>query len=165
MIGVSVNGLNQLTSGLHGMYPKAAAKGVENANKILLAALNRYVASAPYNYLSWSMGGPGDVGGFFSERQRAFVMASISQGSMTIPYPRVKKDHYALSGTGAHQSIKSDDVSMYYSMSDMGQTIMQALRGWDRISVFLQGHNADILQAFTFGVNGVISEMMSSTAP
>jgi hypothetical protein len=164
-LSFTVSGDQRLVEDLSHLYPQAAARGVENGNRILLEALNRYVGNAPYNYLSWAQGGPGEFGGFFSERQRAFVMASIAQDSMTIPYPRVKGDKYHLSGSGIGQKVVSDDVSMYYSMSDEGQTIMQALRGWDKISVFLVGHEKDIVAGFEQGVKAVISEMLSHTAP
>ena len=165
MLNISIYGDRRVIQELNKLYPTAADKAVENANKILFAVLNRYVKAAPYNYLSWAQGGPGSFGGFFSEAQRRFVMAKVASGEFTIPYPRTGKDHYQLSGTGRSQTIRSDDISMYYSMSDEGQAQMQAMRGWDKISVFLDGHRSDIMDAFDQGVKEAISEVMSHTAP
>lgn len=153
-INISVTGQEQIAQELDGLYPAMANRGVETASTFLAQKLNDYEHAAPYNYVSWE-----SVGGFVSDKQRRFVMAGIADGSIVIPYPRTSRDHYRVEGSGTAMRVMSDDVSMYYSMSDQGQARMQMLRGWDKISVFLLGLEADIVNAFRQGVEEAIQIM------
>ena len=69
-ISVEIAGDKQLTEDLDNLYPASANLGVTSANVYLVQTLNEYSRGAPYNYLSWGVGGPGPYGGFVSERQR-----------------------------------------------------------------------------------------------
>ena len=151
-ISLDVKGADEIRSRLDQIPAVAASRGVETASQYLAMQLNNYYQAAPYNYLSWAQGGPGSFGGFFSEAQRRFVMASVADGSISIPYPRMGSDPYHIEGSGWSAKIISDRLSMYYSMSDDGQTRMQALRGWNKISIWLNENLTEIIQAFSLGV-------------
>ena len=152
LISLDITGDKQLVESLDSLYPWMANGGVQAANAYLVDNLNEYARGAPYNYLSWAAGGPGSFGGFFSEAQRRFVMASMADGSMRVPYQRMGNNPYHTEGEGSEQVIVSDDPAMFYSMSDEGQARMQAMRGWEKISLILHDREADIRNAFEKGV-------------
>jgi hypothetical protein len=158
-ITLDITGDKQLVDELDQLYPAMANDGVQTANKYLVDMLNEYSRGAPYNYLSWAVGGPGPYGGFFSERQRRYVMAGISSGEIRIPYQRLSGDPYHTVGEGSEQIIESTEQSMIYSMSDESQSKMQAIRGWEKISLFLHDREADIRDAFERGVKEAIEIM------
>ena len=153
-IRIDIQNLQDVMYELDNLYPAVANRAVETADEWLVNSLNTYAQEAPYNYLSWA-----DVGGFISDKQRAFVMAAIKEGRITIPYPRISRDNYHTVGSGYNQTIESNEESMYYSMSDEGQSYMQGMRGWDKVSVLLTAWNSSIMDAFEKGVREGIDIM------
>lgn len=166
-LSIVIRGNTEIAAKLRMLGPAAAAAGVESAAQLIADRFNRYATSAAYNYVPYSA-----VGGFFSDRQRRFVMASISDGSIDPPYKRQDGDRFRVDGSGIGAKVVSDKVSMFYSMSDQGQAQLQGMRGWGKVSDILQENNADIVRAFDLGVADAItnmgrgfSEQLSYTAP
>lgn len=166
-LSIAIRGNAEIAAKLERLEPAAAAAGTESAAQLIADRFNRYATDAAYNYVPYSA-----VGGFYSEAQRRFVMASLSNGTMHVPYSRKAGDHFSRQGSGINSKVVSDRVSMFYSMADQGQARLQGMRGWGKVSEILDANNADIVRAFDLGVadaitnmNRGVSEQMSNVAP
>lgn len=154
LLSIAIKGNTEIQQKLETLSPRVADAGCEAGTEYIAQSFNQYATNAPYNYTPYSA-----VGGFYSDRQRAFVMAGIRQGTIPIPYPRSTADHFQKEGAGRAAKVVSDKPSMFYSMADTGQARLQALRGWGKVGEVLSAITPDVVHAFELGVQDALTNL------
>ena len=174
-VGVNITGLKETVKNLNDLYPAAANAGVEAANKYIVDTLKGPEGYAPYQYVSWrQVGGPA-TGGFYTERQRRFVMAALASGEIPTPGTehrtgRMKQGWHTV-GKGREQTIENETPDAIYTMSPTAQARMHRLQAWDTVPAWLNARGNQIRAAFAQGVQKVIeaaqraTDYLSSVAP
>lgn len=153
-VGISIAGLPEIREKLARIYPEAADAGVEEADVYIVDAARLY---PPYSYVPLS-----SVGGFVSDRQRRYVMASIAEGRITPGRSnrtqRLARGWHTV-GQGVNQIVVNEVEYAVYEYQIGQQTQMHMLQGWDVIPTFLQNRMAEILRRFDAGVKNALRKL------
>ena len=91
-------------------------------------------------------------GGWFSERQRRYVMAAINDGTITVPYPRTQgfSRGWKIIGSGRTSILVNESDAGPYLKDDQRQARMPKLGGWKTLAQDLKeraGKITDIVNA------------------
>lgn len=87
---------------------------------------------------------------FESDKQRRYVMARIREGSIDpgVPHRTGKGQRgWVMVETQRGYTIKNDEPSMFYSMSDKGQAALNAKAGWRLVSEAIADNIAGALRS------------------
>lgn len=144
---------NGIAAKLIEIFPTAADHAVPAANQALISQIKIY---PPYSYVSMQQ-----AGGWKSEKQRRFVMASIRDGSIRIPYSRTYnlQQGWTTQGEGRTQ-IVINGVSYAVHVYGPPQAEMMRLRSWPlAVSGALQLYMAGVLNGFKEGVHEALTEL------
>lgn len=140
-------------------YLKALPRGVK---RIALKALTTYLIGtqahglrhySPYRYITRKKA-YGQT--FVSDKQRRYVMARIREGSIDpgVPHRTGKGQRgWTMVETQRGYTIKNDEPSMYYSMSDKGQANLNKLAGWRQVSQAIADNIVGAFRSATAAVN------------
>lgn len=154
-VGIDVIGLEELRAKLRTLRPEAADAGVENANKYLLDY--ERTAQPPYSYVSFKQA----YGGFFSERQRRFVMANIADGGIVVPYRRTQdlRKGWQLLGTGTNQLLVNEVPAAAFTKDEATQARMMKMRGWTTVQQDVRDRMAEIVRRFEAGAQKAMRKL------
>ena len=157
-MSINVSGIDRVRAKLDKLPPAVADAGVESANGYLIDALKNEPTQVS---IPWAaVGGPA-AGGFYTERQRRFVMASLNDGSREVPYSRTHDmiNAWHTQGEGREQTVvNTDDKVAPYVIGDK-QARRPYMAGWDYYGATLQKNMRNMLNWFTKGVNAAIKDL------
>ena len=149
MIKISVKGIDEVRAFL-------ARLGAE-AKHVTEGAVTEYLIGdethglkhyPPYKYLGTSEEGAYKkvYGGFFSDRQRRYVMAMIREGQI-IPGQsssnRYMGDAWHAEDKGRYWVAMNDVAHTKYVVGDTDQSRMMEMKGWDKISKNIKNNLKD----------------------
>ena len=130
--------------------------GTDNANKYLLNVVRAY---APYKHITFQQA----YGGWFSEKQRRYVMARIKEGSIT---PGRSNRNQRLSrgwkiiGKGRNSLLANEVPYSPYVQGEAGeQARMHTLIGWKGVDVIVKERMSKIVEQFMVGVNKALKRL------
>ena len=103
-----------------------------------------------YKYVARKTAYP-EVKGFFSDAQRRYIMAKIRSGEITPGKPNRTGATAAgwtkqTTNNGYGVSIKNDEVSAFYTMSDKGQARQPKRVGWRTMSTVIMSNMAGAMR-------------------
>jgi hypothetical protein len=131
-----------------GNWPKIIQDEViDEVNKYIMRDIKKY---PPYRYVPFKQA----YGGWFSEKQRKYVMARISEGTITPGMPN-RSGRFARGwkvidkGT---QSIIANEVPYSGYLMGGGQARMHKQIGWEQIPEWLKSHMGNIIKAAREGL-------------
>ena len=152
-VGIDVRGEKELAAKLEKLPLAAQDAGVEAANQKIISIEKIY---AKYRHVSVKQ-----AGGWASDKQRKFVMASIRDGRIKIPYRRTQTlaRNWKTYGSGRNQIVANETPYAQYVKDLAKQTMGHMLRGWDVIQTDLKNHMRGIVDAFDGGVKKAIRKL------
>jgi hypothetical protein len=155
-VGIDVAGVKKLREKLDDLPPLAQDMGVEAANVYLLDSLK---LSPPYRYVSRKTAYPPT--GWFSDKQRRYVMAKIASGDIQIPYRRTQslRNSWETLGYGVNQIVVNENPAAIYAYDDKRQARQLGLVGWKKIGDTLKERGARMLEKFDGGVKKAIQKL------
>jgi hypothetical protein len=108
------------------VFPYVADEAIPMANELMIGIMKEY---PPYSYVSMQQ-----AGGWRSEKQRRFVMASIRSGAIRIPYTRTYqlKVGWMAEGDGRNQKIVNNTPYAQH-VQGRDQAQMMGLRNWTSV--------------------------------
>jgi len=126
---IAVDGAAELSAKLNKLPEAVQDAVIDEVNPYLVNVLKAYPA---YRYISFKQA----YGGFFSEKQRKYVMARIREGSIRPGQPnrtqRMARGWKVLGG-GRNSLIVNETPYAPYLMSDSQQARMPAKIGWKKL--------------------------------
>ena len=158
-ISFKVRGVEKVTA-----YLKSLPRGIK---KVAEKALTEYLIGAkphglkhysPYKYVTRKKA-YGQT--FASDKQRRYVMAMIAEGRIDPGVPhRTGKGQRGWQSveTSRGYTIKNDEQSMYYSMSDKGQARLNKLAGWRLVSKAIKDNLAGAFKS----ANAAVKKFLKS---
>lgn len=155
-IGIEVTGLEPMIQGFNRLPDVAQDRAIENVSIVLMESIKQY---PQYKHITRKQAYPPT--GWQSEKQRRYVMASITDGSIKVPYSRTMglASAWHTVGKGKSMKIVNSNPAVVYAHSDTQQSRLLGMIGWEKITAFLQKRNALIQKAAEAGVNQAISEV------
>ena len=158
-VAIDTVNLASVQSKLAKLGSEFAGYGVEASNEYLVDALQS--TQPPYSYVSRAEAYPNAPAGpgWFSDRQRRYVMAAIRSGAIQIPYRRTQETRRAWHtiGTGVNQLVVNEAPAAVYLYDDQRQANMMMLRGWQTLGFFVRERSKQIADAFAAGVRKAIA--------
>jgi hypothetical protein len=154
-IGIDVSGIEGLQSLLAETPEAVGSAAVDEVNKYLLNVLKTY---PPYRHIGFKQA----YGGWFSDKQRRYVMARIREGSITPGYAH-RSQHMAggwkVIDKGMSSIIVNEVPYSGYLMGDRTQSRMAGLIGWDRITFIIRERMPQIIRRATAGVKNALKKL------
>lgn len=104
----------------------------------------------PYKYVARKRAYP-EVNGFFSDKQRRYVMAMIRAGKITPGTPKRTGTtaagwHKNVTNNGYGISIQNSEKSAFYTMSDTGQARQPQKVGWRTMTTVIESNMAGAMR-------------------
>lgn len=165
MIDVKVTGIKELAAKIEKL-PKAVAEGgVEySVNYLLGVLINK--AIPPYKHVSRASAYPDAPAGpgWFSDKQRRYVMMMIHRGGIKIPYTRAGKSggvqsRWKIIGKGVDMTVVNDSPEAVYLYDDQRQARQPAMVGWKKMGAIITEYEKRIVASFDRGVKAAIKRL------
>lgn len=156
-LSMNIAGIDRVTQKLDKLPPAVADAGVESANGYLIDALKNEPTQVS---IPWAqVGGPAS-GGFYTERQRRFVMAALHDGSMQVPYSRTQNmiNAWHTEGSGKEQTVTNSSPIAQYVIGS-AQARRPYMAGWNTAADTLRKNMRGVLLWFSKGVNAAIKDL------
>jgi hypothetical protein len=114
----------------------------------------------PYKHVPWrQVNGNNEFGGFYSDKQRRYVMAKIRSGEIDPGYSASEgrvKDAWQMTATGSRWTVKNDVTHAQWLMGDRTQSRHSALQGWRKVSEVIRANMAGALRHAQAALNEYI---------
>lgn len=152
MIKIDVRGLDEVKTTLEGLQgTRAVGIVTEAAADEIVAIMREQPEDTPYLYISRANAYPDAPAGpgWFSDRQRRFVMAKIRRGEIEIPYKRTGQVSGAWHRVGKLSKAKAvnDNPAAPYVFGDETQSRHEDAVGWQKVGVRLDDKSNRIFDA------------------
>ena len=159
-VGIDIAGSDDLAKKLKALPPEAADAGVEAANEYILDVFKSYPS---YNYFSRSQAYPDAPAGpgWFSAKQRRYVMARMSDGGISVPYSRTQslRNAWRTLGYGVDQIVVNENPAAVYAYDDQRQARQMTGAGWKKLGETLRDRTKRIVEKFDAGVKRAIKKL------
>jgi hypothetical protein len=151
---VDIIGMEQIFDILAILPTEVQDIAADDANEYLLNVFRTY---PQYRYVSRARAYP-EVGGWFSDKQRRYVMARIREGSIKTPYSRTQmfRNAWRIKGNGQSALIVNESPVGEYLMGDGTQSRMAILGGWERVDRILEDRKERVIKL----IDGSIKKAM-----
>jgi hypothetical protein len=151
-IGIDVHGIPELQAKLAQLPAAVADDGVEAADKQIVNIMQAY---GQYHYISRQKVP------FVSDKQRRYVMASIRQGTIKVPYERTQglRNAWKTAGSGKTQIVVNESPYAGFVMGEGVQAHRFSLMGWETDLTRVRTHLSSIVQAFEVGARKAIKRL------
>jgi hypothetical protein len=155
-VGIDIEGLPKLQEILRKM-PEAIWDEVSDKTADLV--LNLMQTYEPYRHVSRRQAYPPT--GWFSDKQRRFVMAAISEGRITIPGVRTQRLRrgWRKYGEGKNVMIANEVPYATFLYSDTEQAELNKIEGWKTIDTRLKEHEAKIDKTIDIAANKALRRL------
>ena len=154
-IGVDAAGIEEMVALLSKIPPEARAGAVEAASKYLLNVLK---TNPPYAYVPFKKA----YGKWFSEKQRKYVMARISEGSIkpgsSHRTQRLSKGWRAI-GKGENTLLVNEVPYAKHVVGNESQARMPAKIGWKKTKDTVKSRMSEIIRKANAGVKNALHKL------
>lgn len=152
MLSINVRGLDEVKTTLEGISgTRAVGIVTEAAANEIVDIMREQPADTPYQYISRANAYPDAPAGpgWFSPRQRRYVMARIRSGNIVIPYQRTGKvsGDWKTVGKLSKTRVINDNDAAPYVFGDEKQSRHEDAVGWQKVSVRLDDQSNRIFDA------------------
>lgn len=152
---IAIEGAKQIAFDISKLPEEAQDRAADEVNKYLLNIFKLYPS---YKYVPFKKA----YGGFFSDKQRKYVMAKISEGVIK---PGVSQRTQSLAkgwkiiGDGKDSIIANEEKHAAHVMGDGEQARMPKLIGWKTIGKIVEEKQSKIDEKATAGVKKAIKKL------
>lgn len=161
MITVDTTNVEVIANRLSELPKDAKNYGVEGANEVIVdVAQNdfpayRYVSR--FNAYPMAPAGPG----WFSDKQRRYVMARIASGEISIPYRSTHALRYTWRSVGAgwRQKVVNDHKAAIHAYGNNTQCAQLEMVGWKKAEQLVYENIHKIVSGFDNGVKKAIRKL------
>ena len=154
-VGLEAEGIDELMAKLDRLPPEAQDETIEEVNQYLLNVLKAY---PPYKHVPFKVA----YGKWFSEKQRRYVMARISEGTITPGQPsrtQQFRNNWDVLGYGRNSMIVNDTPYGPYLVGDNEQARMPEKIGWEKLSMTIKDRMSQIIRRAEAGVKNAINKL------
>jgi len=154
-VDIVIDGLEELRSKLDRFPPEAQDEAGEMVGEYVLNIMREY---APYKYIPFKSA----YGGFFSDKQRKYVMASIREGKIKPGGPNRSqglREGWVKMGEGADMLIVNPVPYAGFVVGDTDQSRMHKKIGWWTVSSRLGERAEQIERLAKAGVDKAIEKL------
>ena len=152
---IAIEGIEPVTKALGQLPRDMQDSAVDEINPYLVNVFRQYPS---YKYVPFATA----YGGWFSDKQRKYVMARIREGSI-IPGQSNRTQELArgwkIIGEGADSIIANETPYAGYVMGDQTQARMPAKIGWETMSAKIESRMDQIKRKAQAGVNKAIRKL------
>ena len=155
-IAIDVPDLAELQKLLANLPNDVADEGIDASNEYLLNVMRAY---APYKYVSFKSA----YGGWFSEKQRRYVMAKIAEGEIQPGRPhrsQALSRAWRIIGEGRNSLLANELPYSAYVQGDSQseQARMMSMIGWKGTDQVIRERQAEIMRKFETGANKALKK-------
>jgi len=154
-VGIEVSGLEELIDKLAALPEEVQDEAIEAVNEYLLNVMKQY---PPYAHVTFKDA----YGGWFSDKQRKYVMARIREGTIRPGVPN-RSQQFAQSwdvlGYGRNSLIVNPTPYGPYLVDDNEQARMPQKIGWKRLGDTLKERMDQIVRRADAGVKNAIRKL------
>ena len=159
-VGIDISGAPEIAAKLSQLPDEAANAGVESANEYVVEVMKAY---PPYTYFSRASAYPDAPAGrgWFSAKQRRYVMAKMASGEFVPPYSRTQalRNDWKTLGYGVNQIVVNENPAAVYAYDDQRQARQMAGAGWKKLGETLRDRASRIVEKFDAGVKKAIKKL------
>jgi len=156
-IGIEVHGLVELRREM-GNWPKEIQnKVIDEVNKYIMKDIKKY---PPYRYVTFKQA----YGGWFSDKQRKYVMARIAEGSIKPGQPNRSGrfgQGWKIIDKGISSMIVNEVPYSGYLMGAGSQARMHKKIGWKTIPEWITKHMGKIMDSARQGLAKAVRKINS----
>jgi hypothetical protein len=154
-VGIEVAGLKELIEKLNSLPDDVQDEAIEAVNAYLLNVLKAY---PPYAYVPFRKA----YGGWFSDKQRKYVMARIREGTIR-PGQSNRSQQFSrgwdVLGYGRKSMIVNQTPYGPYLVGDQEQARMPQKIGWKKLGDTIKGRMEEIYRRADAGVKNAIKKL------
>lgn len=154
-IDIDVSGIEEIQTALAETPEAVGSAAVDEVNKYLVNVLKTY---PPYQHIGFKQA----YGGWFSDKQRKYVMARIREGSITPGYAHRSQrmaEGWKVIDKGMSSIIVNETPYSGYLMGDRKQSRMAGMIGWDRITFIIRERMPQIIRRAAAGVKNALRKL------
>ena len=152
---IAVEGAQELSAALQKLPDAVQDGAVDEINGYLVNVLKTYPS---YKHITFKNA----YGGWFSDKQRKYVMARIREGSITPGTPHRTQQMargWKIVGTGRSSIIANETPYATYLMSDTQQARMPEKIGWKKLKDIITERMARIQEKADAGVRKALQKL------
>jgi len=141
-VGIDVSGIEEIIAKINALPPKAQDEVVQGVNKYLVNVLKAY---PPYKHVPFKKA----YGKWFSEKQRRYVMARITEGTITPGMPNRSQRfsrNWKVVGYGKTSIIANEIPYGPYLVGDTSQARMPKKIGWSKLKDTIKNRMSKIIK-------------------
>lgn len=154
-VAFEVAGIEELIAKLNALPDDVQDEAIEAVNQYLLNVMRQY---PPYAYIKFKQA----YGGWFSEKQRKYVMARIQEGTITPGTPS-RSQRFAqgwdVLGYGRNSMVVNPTPYGPYLVGDQEQARMPAKIGWKKLGDTIKERMDQIIRRADAGVKNAIKKL------
>ncbi len=154
-VAIEIAGLEELIAKLSDLPAEVQDEAIEAVNQYMLNVLKLY---PPYRHVPFKDA----YGDWFSEKQRRYVMARISEGSITPGSPSRTQQFaqgWDVLGYGRNSIIANQTPYGPYLVGDTEQARMPAKIGWKKLGDTIKERMEQIIRHAEIGVKNAIKKL------
>lgn len=154
-VGIEIAGLEELIAKLEALPGEVQDEAIEAVNAYILNVLKAY---PPYAHVTFKNA----YGGWFSDKQRRYVMARIREGTIT-PGKANRSQQFArewdVLGYGRNSIIVNQTPYGPYLVGDTEQARMPQKIGWKKLGDTIKERMEQIIRHADIGVKNAIKKL------
>jgi hypothetical protein len=154
-VAIEVSGLEDLIIKLKALPGEVQDEAIENVNTYMLNVLKIY---PPYKYVKFKTA----YGGWFSDKQRKYVMARIREGTIKPGTPNRSQQFaqgWDVLGYGRNSMIVNTTPYGPYLVDDAEQARMPQKIGWKKLGDTIKERMDEIMRRASAGVTKAIKKL------
>ena len=154
-VGIEIAGLDELIEKLGQLPDEVQDEAIEAVNQYMLNVLKAY---PPYAHVTFKSA----YGGWFSDKQRKYVMARIREGTIRPGQPSRTQQFaqgWDVLGYGRNSIIVNQTPYGPYLVGDTEQARMPQKIGWRKLSDTVKGRMTEIVRRADAGVKNAIKKL------
>lgn len=154
-IGIEVAGIEELRREFGNWPGVIQDEVIDSANAYILKNIKKY---PPYKYVPFKTA----YGGWFSEKQRRYVMARIAEGTIKPGMPNRSNrlaQGWKVIDRGTQSIIVNEVPYAGYVMGDRTQARMHQKIGWDTLGDWVNNHMGGIVKAAREGLTNALRKL------
>ena len=154
-VGIEISGLDELIAKLEALPEEVQDEAIEAVNAYMLNVLKLY---PPYLHVPYKTA----YGGWFSDKQRKYVMARIREGTIR-PGQSSRTQQFAqgwdVLGYGRKSMIVNQTPYGPYLVGDADQSRMPKKIGWKKLGDTIKERMEQIIRHADIGVKNAIKKL------
>lgn len=157
-IGIETKGIDILKGVLNQIGPEVQDAIIPDLSEYLVNLLK---AQPGYRYVPRAKAYPETGNGFFSDKQRRYVMARIREGSIRIPYQRTQtlQKNWRVIGKDRNALVVNEIPYAQFVQGDGTQSRHEQMVGWKTMTETVKEHESNFIKRAVRAANRAIKKL------